>query len=342
MNETFELVFLNQILSAKTILFMRISTSTALIVISILSFHNTICVAGPISPSRGILIRPNWETGTSDTTETLGEIGTWGSVYHGFKSANDEFGWSIDIGALIEFARWGESSSLIAVTDMELSAKTNNDIYFSPRGGFWEEGILYNWRAENLDWQFGYLHRCRHDLDNGDSIARSGAPLERTLIYGSFTGKAISKPFNLFHATDPKEWKTIVWLTGDLYVFREDYRQTSGPTSLQPNFHDILFSIGANAAINLFRIGPGVAYIRGGANFSAFGIDGSLPHSFTHIESTTLDGRIEIGYQSEGRAARLQLFTGWENFNDDGSTPIPENSHFTLLGVRLSGTALTY
>jgi hypothetical protein len=313
-------------------------TLAIILVISLLAVHSA--TAGPVFPTRGILIHPRWGNSKADTTEFLGAMGGWGSVYHGFNSTGDEFGWSIDLGALFEIARWGEHGSLLALTDMELDARTNNDIYFNPRTGFWEEGLFFASRVENFDWQFGYLHRCRHDIDNGDTNEYQTRPPQRTLIYGSLSTKVIFKPFQLFHSNDTTNFKTLAWLTGDLYVFKEDYRQPSSANGLQPNYHNILFSLGVNAAIGLFAIGPGQAYLRGGANVSAFGSDGSYFHSFANIQKWTVDGRAELGYQAEGRAARFQLFAGWESFQDDGMNAVPQNSHFTLLGIRLSDTKL--
>ena len=57
---------------------------------------------------------------------------------------------------------------------------------FNPRAIFWEEGVLAGFRLdEGIALQAGYIHRCKHDIDNLEITAR-GREEQRTLIYNLF------------------------------------------------------------------------------------------------------------------------------------------------------------
>jgi hypothetical protein len=300
-----------------------------------------VALAGPISPARGIVIVPQWRASRSDTAEMLGAMSGWGSVYHGFNSTDDAFGWCVDFGVIFEIARWSESASLLVISDMEFTAKTNNNVGINPSGAIWEEGMLFDKRCTGFDWQFGYLNHCRHDIDNGVFGQYSVAPLRRTLIYGSFIGRVMSQPFQMFRSSDSLVSRTRAWLTLDLTPFRSDYRQPYEATGVFPDFRDLLFTLGGNVSVTLCRVGPGVAYFRGGANLTGYGSPGSYFHSISQIDKATLDWRTEIGYQTEGKAGCFQIYAGAERYQDDESNPFPENSQFAVLGIRLSGISLT-
>jgi hypothetical protein len=317
----------------------------------------SVSIAQPVSPSRGLMIRPIWNGAASENglSPALGEFGGWGSAFHGFNSAKDAYGWSIDIGVAIELKRWNEKSSLMAISDMELTAKTNNNIYFNPKGGIWEEGLLYTHRAEHYDWQFGYLHRCRHEIDNGDALEFTGTPPERTLIYSSLTSRFYFDPIYF----EPTEYRDIgsgpsnaewdyshrqlkPWVAGDLYVFRADYRQPDSAFGFPPDYKNILFTLSAGLKWTITQFGPGVIYARGGIGLTAFGTDGSYFKSFSKITSSGIDGNLEIGATSEGRAAVFDVFVGYQGMGDDTEHPIPQSSHFFLLGIRLRGSSLVH
>jgi hypothetical protein len=296
------------------------------------------------------LIKPQWYDPSGhlrDSISALEDFGAWGGVFHGFNSTNDAFGWGIDLGAAFELVRWYNQGSLLVVSDMELTAKTNNDIYFNPKGGFWEEGILFTNKTGDgsSDIQYGYLHRCRHDVGNGDTTQFTGIPNERTLIYGSLTfrdffgnialGESKPEPSPTLNCT-----QISPWLSGDLYVFREDYRQPASTYAVVPDFSNILFTISGGAYGDLANIGSGYLYSRASAGVTAFGTSGSFFRKFSKISKVTLDGDVEVGYAHNGAAAKVEFYLGWQGFNDDASNPLPVGSHFLTLGFRFTGSDL--
>jgi hypothetical protein len=307
--------------------------------------------AGPISPSRGLIIRPRWLDATAENEDsilTLQQFGGWGGVFHGFNSVKDDFGWGIDLGVGFEIARLFNEISLIGFSDMELTAKTDNDIYFNPKGAFWEEGILFTRKGyREPDFQWGYIHRCRHDVDNGDTTEFVRIPSERTLIYGSLTFRALFEEISLNH--NPCDFPPCPkfnlesispWLAADLYVFREDYRQPGSDYGIIPNFSNILFTISGGAYGDLMTLGPGYLYSRASVGMTAFGSSGSYFHSYSKFSKVTLDGDAEVGYAHSGAAAKVEFYLGWQGMNDDASSPLPVASHFLTLGFRLAGSDL--
>ncbi len=119
-------------------------------------------IAGPIFPTRGFLLDPQW-TGKTDTTSIFDHASYWAEVQRGFGSDSDRWAWSVSMGAIWEFARWGGDKSLFAFTGMELLANDHNDIDFKPRGAMWEEGLVYAVHENSdFDWQLGTLP-CGYD-----------------------------------------------------------------------------------------------------------------------------------------------------------------------------------
>lgn len=297
-------------------------------------------LAGPVFPTRGFLISPRW-TGKVDTTSVFDHAGYWAGVQRGFGSDSDRWGWSISMGAVWEFARWGGNKSLIALTGMELTANTHNDISFKPRGAYWEEGLMYAVHEnDKLDWQIGSIYRCRHDLDNIDPRGYSGINGQRTLIYCSLSGKLV------YNWTQQKEkfgkftiWPDVSAAHADMYLVREDYRIPDTITT-QPNYQHLAWSAGENFLWHIKYWQNGSIYAALNVNISSFGNEIGFFSRFASIAKITSDSRAELGYTYEGRAGRIQFYGGYESWEDDGQVPIPRNAHYAMLGVRVTSSDL--
>ena len=309
-------------------------------------FALSIAVAGPIFPARGFLLDPKWDTsalGTivpkagraiADTTSVFDHGGYWAQVQRGFGSDSDRWGWSVTMGAIFEFARWGENKSLFGFTGMELTANTHNDISFKPRGAMWEEGLMYAVHENAaFDWQIGSIYRCRHDLDNIDPAGYSDINQQRTLIYCSLSGKAILTSNKLFGMNMP----TTAWLHADAYLVREDYRIPESDNDSGTNFKNIAWSFGPSFQTKLAAWNQSALYLMVFTDFTAFGRDSGFFSRFSHISKLTFDDHIELGYEFQGRAGRIQFYAGWEQWQDDGQTPVPANSKYAILGIRVTG-----
>jgi hypothetical protein len=295
-----------------------------------------IVFAGPIFPTRGFLVHPTLY-GQTDTTAVFDHAGYWAQVQRGFGSDSDRWGWSISIGALWEFARYGGNKSLFALTGMELIADTHNDITFNPHGAMWEEGIVYAvHESERFDWQVGAMYRCRHDIDNGDPGQYSDVFGGRTLIYCSLAGKAIWKSEKLLGLNVP----TNAWLHADAYLIREDYRIPNSLSVVDPNYNHLAWSFGEAFDMRFVQWTHSAVYGMLYTNFSAFSANTGFLNRFGSVALMTFDGHAELGYEFHGRAGRIQVYGGWERWEDDGQTPIPRNTQYALLGIRVTGTDL--
>ena len=304
------------------------------IAISLTLLFTRCAIAGPIFPTRGFLLHPQWH-GKTDTTSTFDHAGYWAQVQRGFGSDSDRWGWDITMGAIWEFARWGGDKSLLAYTGMELLANTHNDIDFKPRGALWEEGLVYAVHENSsFDWQLGTIYRCRHDIDNIDPNGYSDINQQRTLIYCSLSGKALWTSPHLLGMNIP----TTAWLHGDAYLVREDYRIPASDDHIGTDFQNLAWSIGPAFQSKLLEWHASSMYLMVNADFSAFGRDSGFLSRFGSIATLAVDSHAELGYEFQGRAGRMQFYAGWESWHDDGQTPLPRNARYVLLGIRTTGT----
>jgi len=292
--------------------------------------------AGPVWPTRSFLVQPTWD-GHADTTSLFGHGGYWAQVQRGFGSDSARWAWDITMGAIFEFARWNGDKSLFGFSGMELTADLNDAIDFRPRGAFWHEGLVYAAKeSSDFEWQVGTIYTCRHDIDNGDPGQYSDVFGERTLIYGSLSGKAIWTSDRLLGLAVP----TVAWLHGDLYYLGEDYRLPRSDEHLGTDFQAIEWSFGEAFQSKLANWNASSLYLMVFTDFTAFGRDTNFFGRFSHIAKVTFDGHAELGFEFHGVAGRMQVYAGWEHWEDDGAVPIPRNAQFLLAGIRITGTDL--
>jgi hypothetical protein len=325
---------------------LKILTSIVILLSAGMLLDISTAVAGPAFPTRGFLIAPKWDTaalGTivpkpgrtaADTTSVFDHAGYWAQVQRGFGSDSDRWGWSVTMGGIFEFARWSGNKSLFGFTGMELTANTHNDISFKPRGATWEEGLMYAVHENsNFDWQIGSIYRCRHDLDNIDPAGYSDINQQRTIIYCSLSGKAIWSSPQLFGMNMP----TTAWLHADAYLVREDYRIPESDNDSGTNFKNIAWSFGPSFHSELAEWGRNNLYLTVFTNLTSFGRDTGFTNRFASISKLTFDDHLELGYEFHGRVGRIQFYAGWEQWQDDGQTPIPRDSKYAILGIRVTG-----
>ncbi len=161
---------------------------------------------------------------------TAGSLRGWGS-FEGYLFQTDSLhGWRQVMGAMVDFWRRDTTLLLSFVATIEFHANFNNDIFFNPRAQFWEEGIVLSFYTSRWILQTGYLHRCKHDIDN------LALQQERVLIYGSFFG-------NCFYEAVPKTDSTgvLLGLSSHLFVVHEDYRVPADRSRFDPRI-STLFS----------------------------------------------------------------------------------------------------
>src|SRR5204863_1934099 len=136
--------------------------------------------------------------------------------------------WSITTGGIIQFVEW-PNSSIFMQGDFEVLADTHNDIAFNPRSIFWTEGFVFQYRLPDIELQGGYIHRCRHNIDNLDND-EIGAHERRTLIYGSAMLRGIMRDISLIGM------QGTFWAQLDQYLIKQDTRL---PDTALPRTTDI-------------------------------------------------------------------------------------------------------
>jgi hypothetical protein len=302
------------------------------LIISLSIFLFTTAFAGPIFPSRSFIFAPRFRD-TKDTVKGvkfLREQGIWGDLSRGFGSEGERYAWSISTGGLIQFAEW-DNSYLSLVGDFEVLSDIYNDISFNPRAIFWTEGLVYGLRVDKTELNVGYIHRCKHDIDNLDNNT-VGAGEQRTLIYGSLSAKVIwrdihipnYRPSLLF---DSSFRRLDLWAQTDAYLIRQDSRLPTGAENVGTDLDHINFSIAFGAKCDVFRTWNINWYLRASLAQAAY-------NSF---QKFTTDTRIELGPEFSGDATIMNIFLGFESLKDDLNRPYPVNSWYQYIGFRFIG-----
>lgn len=132
--------------------------------------------------------------------------------------------WNAKTGGYVEIARWDSSWSIAITGTMEMVADPYSDIAFNPRAIFWEEGILATTRlGSDASLLFGYMHRCKHDIDNLEPYLLEGKIEQITLIYSSLTARLNLRPRLLVEG--PIELHGALQARNDLYTHLFDMRE---------------------------------------------------------------------------------------------------------------------
>jgi hypothetical protein len=293
------------------------------IVIVVTIFICASAIAGPIFPSRSFIFAPKFRD-KNDTTKGvkwLRNQGIWGNLARGFGSTEDRFAWSISTGGFIQLAEW-DNSWLSIVGDFEVLADTHNDISFNPQGIFWTEGLLYSIRQDSTtEYQMGYIHRCRHDIDNLDTNI-DGAAEERTLIYGSIMGRLIIRNHSFLGIN------TSTSGTLDLYLIKQDYRIPQELQDKKPSVKDLNLSLDLSMKFDLVHFGDALFYSRLGVRVAAYD---------WFKENDMHDYRLELGLGLGGEGTAMNIFAGYESLQDDYNSPNAWPTDYFYIGFRFIG-----
>jgi hypothetical protein len=264
---------------------------------------------------------------TNASVKYLTQQGMWGNLSRGFRSEGERFAWDISFGGFFELVQW-KHSGISLVGDFEVLADTYNDISFNPRSIFWTEGFLYSlditrtsdtaFPGLSRELSFGYIHHCRHDVDNLD-YNTVGAHESRGLIYGSLMARYVLKNFYFQGTTFD--------LQLDQYLIRQDDRVPV--TTTKPyDINKLNASISLGFRVDAFHWGDVPFYFRG---FWTESVYNSYKDWTSHMHS-------EIGCELSGAGTRMNIFIGTEGFDkDDLNRPMPVSSDFLYIGFRFIG-----
>ncbi len=265
---------------------------------------------------------------TADTsTSFLNHSHFWGEGGMYVIKRDDSHRWDATIGGTIELIG-GNRWNVIYETNLHLVVDPNNNLTFNPRAFVWEEGILYGVKVNKDYWQFGYQHRCKHDVDNLEVLRVTGREEERSLIYGSLVARwerpEIPVGDFIFHPL----------AEAHIYLLVQDQRFPVNTRTIEPKLSALNSALRFHLTVSKGMSSTTNVGIMGDVRVSSFG---PLPQGkrFSGIKHIQLDPAAEIFFDFIGSKARLRLFIRYVYQPDNFITPIPRSSSLIAVGVRI-------
>lgn len=227
-----------------------ISINAARIVVVVLAVIGTSSpILSQIKPSRSVFVDP------LDNTLPAGLMASsWfaGEFHFGLGSYEKDQAWQLRLHGIVEPYRFGDDTSATVTTTFqfhhELTASTMNDLGFNPRTARWEEQLNVHVAVRPFTMQFGFFHRCKHDIDNSeppnDDTSVVYEPIKRTIIVSGPSVSAATPWFNTF-AGDLR-----IESGAEYYLVNEDYRTPSSrDTGSWNNMHASLWIRGESKIV---------------------------------------------------------------------------------------------
>ena len=213
-----------------------------------------------------------------------------------------------------------------------------NDIEFNPRAIFWEEGLLIatDGPIDQSSLQFGYTHRCKHDIDNFEVFATRGEREQRTLIFSGPFLRLLRRPV---HLTRIGEIGTLTLggaLRADYYVHLLDDRIYSGTTSDSASLEDLIASSSLSARIGLDFDGTILGlHLAGAVQSSLRG--GPEPSSGLDVLMSWAELALDLRNPT---GMTFSIYARTEHQRDAAIRVTPAPAHLLSLGVRGAGIGM--
>ncbi len=282
-------------------------------------------------PDRVIRLDPLGDT----TVSSEGVIPLPGTRFYGeFARYSDESGdqhrWNARSGGYLEFVRIDGTWSISLNGTMEVVMDPLNDIAFNPRAIFWEEGVMISrttpWPNGSL--QTGYTHRCKHDIDNYEVFATTGAREQRTLIYSGPFLRLLHRPTTITSGSAGS-----ITLGGalryDHYLHLLDDRGYTGRPEHEGSLEDLVSSLSLSG-----RIGFDVRGSILGLSLSG-GVQRSFREGTTPVDKVDAWGELMVEARNRTGMA-FGLYLRAEQLQDGGILTRPKSASLLSLGVRAS------
>ncbi|REL33489.1 hypothetical protein DYD21_12025 [Rhodohalobacter sp. SW132] len=247
----------------------------------------------------------------ADQTSWLTQFGGWGAFGSQVLSRDSDHLWYQELGAYAEIYRRGNRTSLAITSQIEFIADDSNDINFSPRAIFWEEGLLLTRSFDSFTLQAGYYHRCKHDIDNLDTGQ------ERTQVFGSALARVIF-PFTLYKKNDAR-----FSVQYDHYTIAWEDRVPEAFEQLKPRWDQLQSSIKLNSAWKIQVGRTANLYLDGYSMATIFEEDIYYLGKF----------RVELGRSQQAGDIRFGIHI--EHLADSGIPVQPKSVTLAGFGVRI-------
>ncbi|MBS1913311.1 MAG: hypothetical protein JST22_15085 [Bacteroidetes bacterium] len=243
--------------------------------------------------------------------------------------------WNAKSGGFIEFARWDSTWSIGMMGTMEMVADAASDIGFNPRAIFWEEGILASVRLNHdAAFQFGYMHRCKHDVDNLEPYLYSNRIEQYTLIYSGLTTRLLLRPRLV--ADGPVQLFASAAARNDAFLHLYDERHPQEAERTGRNMYTLADALNLTARIDArphdARYG---LHLSAGSMLSLFGSGTDLGGRWRNLQIETAVPFVELGLDLfNPRAGAFTVFARGEWQRDGAIDPFTTAARLFAVGIR--------
>ena len=276
-----------------------------------------------------------------DSTRLVGflpAIDYFADVQRSNGSAGDDRAWGIRLAGTAEVWRFSRATSFLVTAADEVAANGQKDGGFNPRGISWELGAAIVHRAGAFDWQLGFVHVCRHEIDNTDhpriqDTPPDYVPTERTMSANGPRLSMILRPMTLGSFRGRRVSVRAV-VAGESYHHKWDGR-TAADTTPRMAFDSWMQAQGAaSAAVRIeAELWRSHAMFVRTSGIGVFFRDGpGLPIS----DGMRGNHRFEAGWRMGGAGGALELYFARESLFDDIMMPVPRPSRMHGIGLRIS------
>jgi hypothetical protein len=245
--------------------------------------------------------------------------------------------WNAKTGGVVEALRWDSTADIGIVGTMEVVVDPNNDITFNPRAIIWEEGVLAGFAlGHDIALQAGYIHRCKHDIDNLEILAR-GRSEQRTLIYSGIITRLVVRRIGLTSGS----WDVVASgnVRNDLFLHLLDDRLDAATRGAGDSYEAMIDALSLAARIDA---SPGGArwrlYAMAGVMATAQGAASGFTERFADVTLLGSVPYLELGidlFNPRGSAFCLFLRGEWQR--DAQIRSVPTTAHLFGIGVRIEG-----
>ncbi|MFN2566595.1 MAG: hypothetical protein ABR499_16485 [Gemmatimonadaceae bacterium] len=276
-----------------------------------------------------------------DTTRSVGflpAIDYFADVQRSSGSAGDDRAWGIRLAGTAEVWRVRRGTSILVSAADEVAANSLKDGGFNPRGISWELGLAIVHRFAAFDWQVGFVHICRHEIDNTDhpriqATPPDYVPTERTMSANGPRAAMILRPTGLGSVLGRRIHLRAV-VAAESYHHKWDGRAAADTTASMAFDSWMRAQGAASAAVRL----EAEAWRRSAVFVRASGIGVFFRAAPNHPVTAAMRGnhRLEAGWRMPGTGAAMEIYLATERLFDDIMMPDPRPSTMTGIGIRLS------
>jgi hypothetical protein len=276
-----------------------------------------------------------------DTTRSIGflpAIDYFADVQRSSGSAGDDRAWGIRLAGTAELWRIRRGTSLLIAAADEVAANAHKDGGFNPRGISWELGLSLVRRFAAFDWQVGFVHICRHEIDNTDhpripTTPPDYMPTERTMSANGPRTALILRPIAL-GAVAGRRLHVRGAFAGESYHHKWDGR-AAPDTTASMGFDSWMQAQGAASAairleMELWR--RSAVFVRA----SGIGVFFRAADGYPVTSGVRRNHRFEAGWRMPGSGGAFELYVATERVFDDVMMPDPRPSRMTGIGLRIA------